>query len=146
MLSPEPIAATLSVDDIAGMSDAELAQFMEKHRCPDGDYDLPIDGWDKRSKDERNELAGQLKRQERILARSPTACSRPLDARLRDIPPDGNNISSQARSQVTERSRSPARPRNLCGLPRPRCGTRLKEGRLRKPLRGRNRRRERSTH
>ncbi|KAM0424838.1 hypothetical protein ACHAPT_009894 [Fusarium lateritium] len=88
MASTEAETATVSVEDIAAMSDAELDQFMTKHRGPDGDYSLPIDGLGKLSKDERDRLAERLRAQERSLAQSPTACSRPLDlddldARLR---------------------------------------------------------------
>ncbi|CVL09330.1 uncharacterized protein FMAN_15494 [Fusarium mangiferae] len=61
MASTKRATATLSVDEIAAMSDAELGQFMTKHRCPDGGYELPVDGWDKLSKDERSRLAERLK-------------------------------------------------------------------------------------
>ncbi|KAG5742869.1 hypothetical protein H9Q72_014036 [Fusarium xylarioides] len=93
MASTEAATVRLSVDEIAAMSDAELGQFMTKHRCPDGGYELPVDGWDKLSKNERNRLAEKLKTQERDLAQSPTACSRPLDlddlnARLSRVPAD----------------------------------------------------------
>lgn len=46
----------LSVDDIAALTDAEI------DRCPDGPFKLPVDGWDKLSKDECNRLAERLKR------------------------------------------------------------------------------------
>lgn len=61
MASTEGEAATLSVDEIVAMSDAELGQFMMKHRRSDGRYELPIDGWDKLSKDETSRLAQKLK-------------------------------------------------------------------------------------
>lgn len=61
MDSPEPATAILTVDDIAALSDAELCEFMMKHRRPDGGFGLPVDGWDKLSKDERNQLAERLK-------------------------------------------------------------------------------------
>lgn len=60
MASTEAAAAAISVTDIAAWSDAELAQFMTKHRRPDGSYGLPVDGWDKLSKDERARLAERL--------------------------------------------------------------------------------------
>jgi hypothetical protein len=60
MSSEEPAALTVSVDDIAAMSDAALAVFMEKNRRPDGGFELPVDGWDKLSKDERKSLAERL--------------------------------------------------------------------------------------
>ncbi|KAI1073381.1 hypothetical protein F5B20DRAFT_587319 [Whalleya microplaca] len=119
MASPEAETATLSVDEIAAMSDAELGQFMTKHRRPDGGYELPVDGWDKLSKDERNRLAERLKAQERGLAQSPTACSRPLDlddldARLRQVPAN-NSFSSRPEPQAVDRwspwsARSPTPP------------------------------------
>ena len=61
MASQEPGTLTISVGDIASMSDAALAAFMENNRGPDGGFDLPVDGWDKLSKDERNRLAERLK-------------------------------------------------------------------------------------
>ena len=61
MASLEPTAATLSVDDIAAFSDAELAKFMKENRRPDGGYDLPVNGWDKLSKNERVQLGERLK-------------------------------------------------------------------------------------
>ncbi|RMD39521.1 hypothetical protein DV735_g5615, partial [Chaetothyriales sp. CBS 134920] len=111
MASTEAATATLSVHEIAAMSDAELGQFMTKHRCPDGGYELPVDGWDKLSKDERNRLAERLKAQERGLTQSPTACSRPLDlddldARLRQVSP---NKSFSLRPE-TRTTRSPTPP------------------------------------
>ncbi|KAG5769707.1 hypothetical protein H9Q72_003112 [Fusarium xylarioides] len=85
-------AVTVPVGDVVAMSDAELAHFIQTHRLPDGDYDLPVDGWDKLSKEERSRLAERLEAQKRGLAQSPTACSRPLDlddlnARLRQVSP-----------------------------------------------------------
>ncbi|KAM3429281.1 hypothetical protein NHJ13734_008239 [Beauveria thailandica] len=93
MASTGTATVTLSVDEIAAMSDTELGQFMTKHRHPDGGYELPVSGWDKLSKDARGRLAERLKAQERSLAQSPTACSRPLDlddldARLRQVSPN----------------------------------------------------------
>ncbi|CAH0019329.1 unnamed protein product [Clonostachys rhizophaga] len=95
MASTGAATATLSVDGVAAMSDAELGQFMTQYRRPDGGYELPVCGWDMLSKDERNRLAERLKAQERALAQSPTACSRPLDlehldARLRQVSSDNN--------------------------------------------------------
>ncbi|RMD43977.1 hypothetical protein DV735_g1088, partial [Chaetothyriales sp. CBS 134920] len=114
MASPEAATVTLSVDEIAAMSDAELGQFMTKHRHPDGGYELPVDGWDKLSKDERDHLAERLKAQERGLAQSPRACSRPLDlddldARLRQV---SLNKSFSLRPE-TQTTRSPTPPLDL---------------------------------
>ncbi|KAF2872952.1 hypothetical protein BDV95DRAFT_490800, partial [Massariosphaeria phaeospora] len=90
MPSPGPTASTLSVGHVAAMSDAALGEFMQQHRGPDGDVVLPVDGWDALSKDECARLAERLKAQQRALAQSPTAHSRPLDlgqleARLQDV-------------------------------------------------------------
>ena len=60
MSSQEPTTPRLSVDDIAVMSDAALAGFMEKNHRPHGVYELPVDDWDKLSKDERKSLADRL--------------------------------------------------------------------------------------
>ncbi|KAJ5009401.1 hypothetical protein K4K57_008860 [Colletotrichum sp. SAR 10_99] len=60
MNSSEAETTKVSVGDVALMSDAELAHFMKKHRLPSGDYDLPVDGWDKLSRDDRSRLAGRL--------------------------------------------------------------------------------------
>lgn len=51
----------LSVHNISAFSDSELAHFMEKHRTANGDFVLPVDGWDKLLEDERNRLAERLK-------------------------------------------------------------------------------------
>ncbi|CAM1501499.1 Fc.00g034830.m01.CDS01 [Cosmosporella sp. VM-42] len=115
MESPKPTISTLSVDDIAAMSDAELALFMDSNRCADDSYNLPIDGWDKLSTDERAQLAERLKRQERALAQSPLAFSRQLDlgqldARLLAISTEGNSSSLQTHPRAIERSRSPTEP------------------------------------
>ncbi|ATY65357.1 hypothetical protein A9K55_001234 [Cordyceps militaris] len=93
MVSTGAAIVELSVDEIAAMSDTELGHFMTKHRLPDGGYELPVNGWDKLSKDERGHLAARLKAQEQGLAQSPTAFSRPLDiddldARLRQVSPN----------------------------------------------------------
>jgi hypothetical protein len=87
--------AAVSVGEVAAISDAELVQFMQKHRLPHGDYDLPVDGWERLSEDERSRLAERLEAEKRSLAQSPTACSRPLDldgldARLRQALPNSS--------------------------------------------------------
>ncbi|KAH8656454.1 hypothetical protein BGZ61DRAFT_466529 [Ilyonectria robusta] len=117
MASTDMATATLSVDEIAAMGDAELGMFMKKHRRPGGGFELPVDGWDKLSKDERNRLAERLKAQERGLAQSPTACSRPLDlddldARLRQVSPN-NSFSLRPELKAIERSESPTPPFDL---------------------------------
>lgn len=57
----EAVMATPSVRDIAAFSDAQLAQFMQNHRRHDGDFELPVDGWDKLPLHARNQLAERLK-------------------------------------------------------------------------------------
>ena len=61
MTDPEASTATLAVAEIAALSDEQLAQFMQKHRRHNGDFDLPVDGWDKLSLHDRNQLAERLK-------------------------------------------------------------------------------------
>ncbi len=61
MPGSEATNATHSVDDIANFSDAQLAKFMQDHRRDNGDFDLPVDGWDKLSRHDRNQLADRLK-------------------------------------------------------------------------------------
>ncbi|KAK4070040.1 hypothetical protein Purlil1_13558 [Purpureocillium lilacinum] len=95
----ETTKATLSVTDVAALNDAELAQFMQKHRSHNGDFDLPVDGWDKLSMLGRNQLAERLKAQERILSQNAAGNSRTLDldrldARLRQFS-DGDNAVPQ---------------------------------------------------
>ncbi|KAJ4230716.1 hypothetical protein NW757_013981 [Fusarium falciforme] len=114
MPSAEAETAPVSVSEVAAMSDAELAQFMQKHRLPNGDYDLPVDGWERLSKDERSRLAERLEAQKRGLAQSPTGCSRPLDlddldARLRQVSPS-KSFSLRPEPQTINRSRSPTPP------------------------------------
>ncbi|KPM39122.1 hypothetical protein AK830_g7449 [Neonectria ditissima] len=114
MASTGAATVALSVDEIAAMSDTELGQFMTKHGHPDGGYELPVNGWDKLSKDERGRLAERLKAQERGLAQSPTACSRPLDlddldARLRQVSPN-KTFSLRLETRTT---RSPTPPLDL---------------------------------
>lgn len=50
----------MTVDELDALNDADLAQFIEKNRQPDGSVDLPINGWDKLSNDERRCLAERL--------------------------------------------------------------------------------------
>ena len=61
MSSQEPCASALSLADVAAMSDAALAKFIEQHRCPDGNVMLPIDGWEALSKHYRTLLPARLK-------------------------------------------------------------------------------------
>lgn len=64
MTSPsarEPTPSTLPVSELMAMSDDQLAQFMTKHRDSVGTYNLPVDGWEKLSRDERERLASRLK-------------------------------------------------------------------------------------
>ncbi|ATY66999.1 hypothetical protein A9K55_000802 [Cordyceps militaris] len=105
---------TISVSEIAEMSDAELAEFMKRCRLPNGNYDLSVDDWHKLSHDERGRLARILEAKKRDLAASPTACSYSLDlddldARLRQVSPKGS-FSSRPEPQVFERQRVPTPP------------------------------------
>ncbi|KAK1768843.1 hypothetical protein QBC33DRAFT_557604 [Phialemonium atrogriseum] len=81
---------------------------MKENRRPGGGYDLPVNGWDKLSKNERTQPGERLKAQQRALAQSSTACSRPLDldkldARLRDVS-ESSGALPQARTRFFERS------------------------------------------
>ena len=49
-----------SVDKILVMTNAELARLMWENRHPNGNIELPVDGWDRLSKDERTRLADRL--------------------------------------------------------------------------------------
>lgn len=53
--------APLPVQDVLAFTDEELVQFMQKHLRPDGNLELPIDGWDKLPISERNCLAERLR-------------------------------------------------------------------------------------
>ncbi|KPA35207.1 ankyrin unc44 [Fusarium langsethiae] len=109
--------ATVSVGEVAAISDAELVQFMQQHRLPYGDYDLPVDGWERLSEDERSRLAERLEAEKRSLAQNPTACSRPLeldglDARLRQALPN-SSFSLLPGSQAIDPPESPTTLLNL---------------------------------
>lgn len=60
MPSPEPSVSTMSVGDVAAMSDTALVEFIQQHRGPDGNVVLPVNGWDALSKDKRARLAERL--------------------------------------------------------------------------------------
>lgn len=61
MASFEPTSPELSARDVLTFSDAELVQFMEQNRRPDGGFDLDVAGWDSLPKDQREKLAERLK-------------------------------------------------------------------------------------
>lgn len=61
MASFEPTSPELSARDVLAFSDAELVQFMEQNRRPDGGFDLDVAGWDSLPKDQREKLAERLK-------------------------------------------------------------------------------------
>ncbi|KAM6535653.1 hypothetical protein FALCPG4_005202 [Fusarium falciforme] len=115
-LSPrEPTPVTLPVSELIAMSDEQLCHFMKEHRDSNGDYSLPVDGWDKLSKDERERLATRLKAKERVLSLDIEPSSRPLDlgaldARLRQVPSDNHTTEAQDEPQAAGLSRhaSPA--------------------------------------
>ncbi|KJZ79925.1 hypothetical protein HIM_00639 [Hirsutella minnesotensis 3608] len=107
----EATIATLSVGDIAALTDAQLAQFMQKHRSHTGDYNLPVDGWDKLSTHDRSQLAERLKAQVRILSQNPPGHSLPLDldqldARLRQLS-DGDDIVPDVQGRMQGRVTPP---------------------------------------
>ncbi|KAJ4309035.1 hypothetical protein N0V84_011732 [Fusarium piperis] len=99
MASPEPTSATLTVEDIAVFTDAELAEFMKKHRRPNGGFELPVDGWDKLSKDERDQLAERLKQklERQELGSQPGA---------REAHPRSNTVMEQNEGKVSRIKRS----------------------------------------
>ncbi|OAQ60796.1 protein kinase [Purpureocillium lilacinum] len=77
---------------------------MQNYRRHNGDFDLPVDGWDKLSMHDRHQLAERLKAQERILSQNPVAHSIPLDldlldARLRLVS-DGVDIVPQVQQEI----------------------------------------------
>ncbi|KAJ4308529.1 hypothetical protein N0V84_012047 [Fusarium piperis] len=113
--SREPTPFTLPVSELIAMSDEELMQFMKEHRDAEGNYNLPVDGWEKLSKDQRDCLASRLKAKERVLSLGIEPSSRPLnlddlDARLRQVPSDSHLTEAQYEPQAAELSRhaSPA--------------------------------------
>lgn len=50
----------MTVDYISALSDAQLGEFMKKHRRADDSFELPIDDWDRLSQEERDRLAHRL--------------------------------------------------------------------------------------
>ncbi|TVY74648.1 hypothetical protein Focb16_v006021 [Fusarium oxysporum f. sp. cubense] len=108
------MATTLSAAEFAALNDDELGHFMTNHRSFDGGYGLPVDGWDKLSKDERDRLASRLKAQGRELAQSITSTSPKLDlddldARLQQVSYN-KPFSLRSESLNISRSRSPTPP------------------------------------
>ncbi|KAJ8124649.1 hypothetical protein O1611_g8990 [Lasiodiplodia mahajangana] len=106
----------VSISDIAAMSDIELTQFMEQNRAANGNFELPVDDWDKLSNEERSCLAGRLQAQQEALAQSPTALDKPLDldqldARLREVAHADNTNNTLLRGRPSNlpktRPRSP---------------------------------------
>ncbi|KAM3481147.1 hypothetical protein MY5147_000780 [Beauveria neobassiana] len=53
-------SSTVPVEEVVAMDDDQLAQFMQRHLLPNGDYHLPVSGWDNLSKDELSHLAERL--------------------------------------------------------------------------------------
>ncbi|KAF4943311.1 hypothetical protein FGADI_13500 [Fusarium gaditjirri] len=108
------MATSLSAAEFAALGDDELGHFMANHRSSDGRYELPVDGWDKLSKDERDRLASRLKDQGRQLDQSITsACPQldldDLDARLHQVSCN-KPFSLRSESLNIFRSRSPTPP------------------------------------
>ncbi|KAI5927161.1 hypothetical protein F4810DRAFT_432878 [Camillea tinctor] len=68
----------VSVDDIQSFSEAELIQYLEEHRRPDGNFNFQLEGWDDLPKAQRDSLAQRFRSaaQKAIDATQ----SRPVDA------------------------------------------------------------------
>ncbi|RSL43878.1 hypothetical protein CEP54_014913 [Fusarium duplospermum] len=103
----------LHVSELMAMSDDQLTQFMKEHRDSTGIYNLPVDGWEKLSKDERERLASRLKAKERVISLNIETTSQPLDlddldARLRQVPPNGDPTASRPQPQSPGQSRHPS--------------------------------------
>ncbi|KAH7271843.1 hypothetical protein MRS44_004412 [Fusarium solani] len=113
MTSPsarEPTPFPLPVSELIAMSDDQLTQFMKEHRDSAGTYSLPVDGWEKLSKDERERLASRLKSKGRVISLHSEPSSQPLDLddldeRLRQVPPNGDPTASRPQQQSPEQSR-----------------------------------------
>lgn len=58
----EAIIATLSMDGITTLGDAQLARLLEEHRCPYGNFELPAATWNKVTREERDHAAKRLQR------------------------------------------------------------------------------------
>lgn len=57
-----PHSPLTTVNDLSALSDAQLGDFMKKHRRSDGAYVIRMDDdWNKLSKEDRNRLAERLK-------------------------------------------------------------------------------------
>ncbi|KAI8722513.1 hypothetical protein NCS52_00395300 [Fusarium sp. LHS14.1] len=111
--SREPTPFMLPVSELMALSDEQLTQFMKEHREENGDYVLPVDGWEKLSKGERERLASRLQARKRGLSLDSEPRSQPLDlddlnARLRQVPSDGNATTSGAQPQAPEQPRHPS--------------------------------------
>jgi hypothetical protein len=61
MASFEPTGPGLSARDVLALSDADLAQFMERSRRPDGGFDLDVADCHRLPKSQREKLAERLK-------------------------------------------------------------------------------------
>lgn len=104
-------SSTVPVEEVVAMDDDQLAQFMQRHLLPNGDYHLPVSGWDNLSRDELSHLAERLETQKRSRAQ---ACSHPLDlvdldARLRQVAPN-ESFTLRPECQFIHYSRSPTPP------------------------------------
>lgn len=54
-------AKAIAADALFRMNDAALCDFMTRHRLPGGNYELPVDDWEKLSEADRLHLAERLK-------------------------------------------------------------------------------------
>ncbi|KHN99766.1 Chromo domain-like protein [Metarhizium album ARSEF 1941] len=108
MSSPRPMA----IDDLVALSDAQLGEFMEKHRHHDGSIQLPVDGWDRLSKEERERLAERLQSIQRASINHATAGSHQLDldkldALLRNTSPRRDSFSQDRLPRSERQTESP---------------------------------------
>ncbi|RSL46938.1 hypothetical protein CEP53_010125 [Fusarium sp. AF-6] len=116
MTSPvtgESTSSPLQVSELMAMSDDQLIQFMTQHRDSTGIYNLPVDGWEKLSEDERERLASRLEAKERVISLNIEINPQPLDlddldARLRQAPPNGDPTASRPQPQYLEQSKHPS--------------------------------------
>ncbi|UPK90899.1 hypothetical protein LCI18_001834 [Fusarium solani-melongenae] len=67
LIPREPTPVMLPISELIAMSDEQLCHFMKEHRDANGDYNLPVDGWNKLSADERERLATRLNKEVEII-------------------------------------------------------------------------------
>ncbi|EFY87022.1 hypothetical protein MAC_06920 [Metarhizium acridum CQMa 102] len=94
-----------TTDDISSLSDAQLREFMEKHRRSDGVFELDVaNDWNKLSEGDRNRLAERL---QCISAASRSLDLDNLDALLRGVCIKDNSVSGDRPQESKRRTESP---------------------------------------